>query len=71
MRYDKMKTEDLNEAASNKIYAKLQMLLNEKTSDYYNCGVSDDVVKRMLISYNREVEIFQYIYGLIEKDNTL
>ena len=64
-----MTREELNELASNKIGSKLQVLLREDMKKYVNWGISDDTVRDMIESHNREVKVWSYIYQLIEQDN--
>ena len=64
-----MTREELNELASNKVGAKLQVLLREDMDKYVNCGISSDTVKDMIESHKREVKVWSYIYQLIEQDN--
>ena len=64
-----MTREELNELASNKIGAKLQVLLREDMDKYVNWGISSDTVKDMIESHKREVKVWSYIYQLIEQDN--
>jgi hypothetical protein len=60
---------ELNELASNKAGAKLQVLLREDMDKYVNWGISSDTVKDMIESHKREVKVWSYIYQLIEQDN--
>jgi len=64
-----MTREELNELASNKIGAKLQVLLREDMDKYVNWGISSDTVKDMIESHKREVKVWSYIFQLIEQDN--
>ena len=64
-----MTRQELNEAASNKIGSKLQVLLREDMDKYVNWGISSDTVKDMIASHEREVKVWSYIYQLIEQDN--
>jgi hypothetical protein len=64
-----MTRQELNEAASNKIGSKLQVLLREDMEKYVNWGISSDTVKDMIESHKREVKIWSYIFQLIEQDN--
>lgn len=59
----------LNELASNKVGAKLQVLLREDMDKYVNWGIGSDTVKDMIESHKREVKVWSYIYQLIEQDN--
>ena len=59
----------LNELASNKIGAKLQVLLREDMEKYLDCGINNDTVKDMIESHRREVKVWSYIFQLIEQDN--
>lgn len=60
---------ELNELASNKVGAKLQVLLREDMEKYVDWGISSDTVKDMIESHKREVKVWSYIFQLIEQDN--
>lgn len=60
---------ELNELASNKVGAKLQVLLREDMEKYLDWGINSDTVKDMIESHRREVKIWSYIFQLIEQDN--
>jgi len=64
-----MTKEELNELASNKVGAKLQVLLREDMEKYVNWGISSDTVEDMIRSHKRQVRVWSYIYQLIEQDN--
>lgn len=64
-----MTKEELNELASNKVGAKLQVLLREDMEKYVNWGISSDTVEDMIRSHKRQVKVWSYIYQLIEQDN--
>ena len=59
----------LNELASNKIGAKLQVLLREDMEKYLDWRINSDTVKDMIESHKREVKVWSYIFQLIEQDN--
>ena len=60
---------ELNELASNKVGAKLQVLLREDMEKYLDWGINNDTVKDMIESHKREVKVWSYIFQLIEQDN--
>jgi len=64
-----MTREELNELASNKVGAKLQVLLREDMDKYVNWGISAETVRDMIESHKREVKLWSYIFQLIEQDN--
>lgn len=64
-----MDKKELNELASNKVGAKLQVLLREDMEKYLDWGINSDTVKDMIESHKREVKVWSYIFQLIEQDN--
>ena len=63
--------EDIKERAFNKIMSTYLMVKREDTSRYFSCGVSVEIATQMVKSHELEVEVYNYILGLIEKDNKL
>ena len=64
-----MTKEELNELASNKVDAKLQVLLRENTLKYIDWGISEDTVVDMIRTHKKQIKIWSYIFKLIEQDN--
>ena len=64
-----MTKEELNELASNKVDAKLQVLLRENTLKYIDWGISEDTVVDMIRTHKKQIKIWSYIFQLIEQDN--
>lgn len=67
----KMDRSELNELAYYKIYpAYTRMKRESKMTDLY-WKVSEDKQKELMEAHKKEVEVYSYILGLIEKDNKL
>jgi len=64
-----MDRKELNELASNKIYSKYMCLVRESLDPNLFWSIDEDRAKELMVAHNREVEIYSYILGLIEKDN--
>jgi hypothetical protein len=64
-----MDRKELNELASNKVDAKLQVLLRENTLKYIDWGISEDTVVDMIRTHKKQIKIWSYIFQLIEQDN--
>jgi hypothetical protein len=64
-----MDRKELNELASNKVDAKLQVLLREDTLKYIDWGISEDTVVDMIRTHKKQIKIWSYIFQLIEQDN--
>jgi hypothetical protein len=64
-----MDRKELNELASNKVDAKLQVLLREDTLKYIDWGISEDTVIDMIRTHKKQIKIWSYIFQLIGQDN--
>ena len=67
----KMDRSELNELAYDKIYPTYTRMKREsKMTDLY-WKVLGDRQKELMEAHKKEVEVYSYILGLIEKDNKL
>jgi hypothetical protein len=62
-------TNQIKNQASDKIYSKYLCLMRESLDPNLFWSIDADRAKELMIAHNREVEIYSYILGLIEKDN--
>jgi len=62
-------TNQIKNQASDKIYSKYLCLMRESLNPNLFWSIDADRAKELMVAHNREVEIYSYILGLIEKDN--
>lgn len=60
---------EIKNQASNKIYSKYLCLIRESLDPNLFWSVDKDRAQELMVSHNREVDIYSYILSLIEKDN--